>query len=145
MAAGGEHGRKGFDVRKECFTGQLVCIYCWQAIGWMSLGTGNGHGNIKRRRCGLVRVEVLLLPLPLCPGNGKQLEVLGKFFFGSEERVPSVLVPGFYLSLGEVQELGHASAISNRQVLLCPESPFEERQLGVRERRAPATRFLGGA
>lgn len=74
MATGGEHGRKGFDVRKKRFTArEFARTYRWQAVGArrMALGSGDGqrvrHGE--RRRCRLVHVEVLLLrlPLPFCP------------------------------------------------------------------------------
>lgn len=62
--------------------------------------------------------------------------------FKQNKSVPPVLVPGFDLGFGEIQQLCHAPAIRHGQVLLGTESPLEERQLGVSKRGASPTRFL---
>ena len=50
--------------------------------------------------------------------------------------VPSVLVPGFDLGLGEGEGVGHLCSIGHGEVLLHTESTLQKRQLAVTERRA---------
>ena len=52
-------------------------------------------------------------------------------------RVPSVLVPGFDLGLGECECVCHLCPVRHRQVLLHSEPPLQEGQLAVTEGRPP--------